>query len=338
MTNNGERFMARVMSLASAAWICLLLLPLTAAGGDAGSANGAADASFGARSTVAVPSGIVVPAPTGRPARSYDPTSILVRFKPAALGNRRALARARVSGTRLRAYRAIAGLEHVRLRAGLDVDEAIAILRRLPYVAYAHRNHVIYIDQQLPNDAFFAEQWSLHNTGQGSLWGIWSPGAPDADIDWPEAWANATGSAALVAVIDTGIDYRHSDLAPNVWQNLAEANGIPGVDDDGNGYVDDVRGWDFVNDDNDPLDGHGHGTHVAGTVAAVANNSNGVTGVMWGGRVMALKVLDDQGFGLLSDAVEALQYAMDQGVRVSNNSWGYSEIGPGEMADHQALY
>jgi subtilisin family serine protease len=109
------------------------------------------------------------------------------------------------------------------------------------------------------------------------------------------------------------------------------------VDDDSNGYVDDVRGWDFANDDNNPLDGHGHGTHVAGTIAAVGNNNTGVAGVMWSGRVMALKILDDSGNGLLSDAVEALQYAVAKGVRVSNNSWGYSEYLPEEEADHNAL-
>ncbi len=324
--------MARATFLTAAAQIFLLCLPLAAAWGDASAGQGEAIPVSNAR-----PSGIVIPAPTGRPTRSFDQTSILVRFKPATLNNRRAAARAQINGTRLRAYSIISGLEHIRLGAGRDVEQALATLRRLPFVAYAHRNHVIYLDQQ-PNDAYFDEQWALHNTGQGSGWDIWFPGTPDANIDWPEAWANATGNGSVVAILDTGIDYRHSDLGPNVWQNAAEVSGIPGVDDDGNGYVDDFRGWDFVNGDNNPLDGHGHGTHVAGTVAALVNNSTGVAGVMWNGQVMALKILDDQGFGLLSDAIAALQYAIDQGVRVSNNSWGYSALGPGNFADHQALY
>lgn len=326
--------MDKVMSFAGfAVPILLAWLPMAAAGADAGARQGAA-----IFASTPPPSGIVVPAPAGRPNQPHDATSILVRFKPVTLQNRRAAVRAQINGTRLRAYSSISGLEHIRLGAGADVAQVLEVLRRLPFVAYAHPNHVIYLNQQPPNDAFFSEQWALNNTGQGSSWGVWSPGTPDADIDWPEAWANAVAGGSVVAILDTGIDYRHSDLAPNVWQNNAEVNGIPGVDDDGNGYIDDNRGWDFVNNDNDPLDGHGHGTHVAGTVAAVVNNSNGVTGVMWSGQVMALKVLDDQGFGLLSDAIEALEYATAHGVRVSNSSWGYSVVGPGELADHQALY
>jgi subtilisin family serine protease len=289
--------------------------------------------------TIAQPAGIALPAPTGRPSRLFDDTSVLVRFKAVAPPNLRAMARAQVHGTRLRAYSIVPGLEHIRLAPGQNVDEALAALRRLPFVAYAHRNPVIHIDQQLPNDPYFAEQWALHNTGQDSSFGVWLAGTPDADIDWPEAWAvPAATSGSVVAILDTGIDYRHSDLAPNVWLNLAELNGTPGVDDDGNGYVDDIRGWDFVNNDNSPLDGNGHGTHVAGTIAAVVNNLNGVAGVMWTGKVMALKILDDAGSGLLSDAVAALEYATAKGVRVANNSWGYSDIAPGEVADHQALH
>ena len=287
---------------------------------------------------MAQPSGVVIPAPTAPPPRPHDGTSVLVRFKPAALQNLRATARAQINGTRLRAYSIVPGLEHIRIGHGLSVEQALAILRRLPFVAYAEPNAVIQADQQLPNDAYFAEQWALHNTGQGSGFGVFAPGTPDADIDWPEAWAHAAGSGAVVAILDTGIDYRHSDLAANVWLNSAEANGSPGVDDDGNGYVDDIRGWDFVNQDNDPLDGHGHGTHVAGIIAAVANNQIGVTGVMWNGQVMALKVLDDSGSGVLSDAIAALEYAVARGVRVANASWGYTDVTAEELGAHQALH
>ncbi len=284
------------------------------------------------------PTGIVIAAPSGRPTRLYDETSVLVRFKAIASPNRRAMARAQIKGTRLRRYSLVAGLEQVRLGPGVTVAQALAILRRLPFVAYAEANPVIAIDQQLPNDPYFDEQWALHNTGQGSGFGVWLPGTPGADIDWPEAWANAAGTGATVAILDTGIDYRHSDLAPNVWLNAAEVNGSAGVDDDGNGYVDDIRGWNFVGNDSDPLDDNGHGSHVAGIVAAVANNHNGVTGLMWNGKVMALKVFDDQGYGVLADAIAALEYAIAKGVRVSNSSWGYSDIAPEELAAHQALY
>ncbi len=286
----------------------------------------------------ATPSGIVIGAPRGRPARPYDETSVLVRFKPVASASNRATARAGIGGTRLRAYKIVGGLEHIRLGHGLTVAQALTILRRLPFVAYAEPNAVIQVDQQLPNDEYFVEQWALHNIGQGSIFGVFEPGTPDADIDWPEAWAHAAGSGAVVAVLDTGVDYRHSDLAANLWENAAEANGSPGIDDDGNGFVDDVGGWDFVNHDNDPLDGHGHGTHVAGIIAAVADNQIGVAGVMWSGRIMPLKVLDDAGSGSLADAIAALEYATAQGVRVANASWGYSDVLPEEQADHQALH
>jgi subtilisin family serine protease len=284
------------------------------------------------------PSGIVVPANTGAAGQAYDDASVLVRFKSSASVSDRASARAQINGSLRRAYHLVSGLEHVALHGGLDVKQAIGILRRLPFVAYAEPNYAIHLNQQVPNDEYFPEQWALHNTGQDSMFGVWLGGTPDADVDWPEAWVAAAGNGAVVAVMDTGIDYRHTDLAANVWENTAEANGVAGVDDDGNGYVDDIRGWDFVNEDNNPLDGHGHGTHVAGTIAAVGHNNKGVTGVMWGGQVMALKIFDDTGAGFLADALEGLQYAVAMGVRISNNSWGYSEILPEEVDDHQALY
>jgi subtilisin family serine protease len=285
------------------------------------------------------PSGIVLPPQTERPARRHDDASILVRFKPSAAPMQRSLARTQVGGARLRGFALVPGLEVIRLGRGWSVDSALEVLRRLPAVAYAHKNLVIHIDQQLPDDQFFAEQWALHNVGQGSLVGVWPPGTPDADIDWPEAWAGAAGgSGAVVAIMDTGIDWQHSDLAPNVWLNAAEAGGSAGVDDDGNGYVDDVRGWDFAHGDNQPLDLHGHGSHVAGIVGAVVDNAIGVSGVMWKGKVMALQVLDDTGYGLISDAVAAVEYAAAKGVRVANASWGYSALLPEELDDHQALY
>jgi subtilisin family serine protease len=281
------------------------------------------------------PPGLVVPAISGG-VRGHDGSSLLVRFNTAASPSDRALARAQVNGTLVRNYHLVQGLEHLQLHGGLSVERAAENLRRLPFVAYAHPNYVI-AAVQLPDDEYFAEQWALHNTGQDSLFGAFAGGTADADVDWPEAWTARIGSGAVVAVLDTGIDYRHTDLQANVWQNAAEAGGSAGIDDDGNGYVDDLRGWDFANNDNGPLDGHGHGTHVAGTIGAVANNTRGVAGVMWNGKVMALKILDDNGYGLLSDAVDALQYAVAQGARVSNNSWGYSEVLPEEEADHNAL-
>ena len=171
------------------------------------------------------------------------------------------------------------------------------------------------------NDPSFGSLWGMHNTGQ-------SGGTPDADIDAPQAWDLARGDGSVVvAVIDTGVDYTHPDLAPNVWRNPGEVAG-DNIDNDGNGYVDDVHGWDFFNDDADPMDDDGHGTHVAGTIAAAGNNSTGVVGVNWNAKVMALKFLGADGTGTLSGALAAVNYATtmhrDHGVnvRVTNNSWG----------------
>jgi subtilisin family serine protease len=173
----------------------------------------------------------------------------------------------------------------------------------------------------LPGDPSFGRLHGLHNTGQ-------TGGLADADIDAPEAWDVTTGSrSVVVGVIDTGIDYRHPDLAANVWTNPREVAGDR-VDNDGNGYVDDVHGWDFANNDADPFDDQGHGTHVAGTIGASGNNGTGVTGVSWQVSIMALKFLDAAGSGTTSAAIAAINYATmmrrNFGVNVvaTNNSWG----------------
>ena len=123
-------------------------------------------------------------------------------------------------------------------------------------------------------------------------------------------------------MIDTGIDYNHEDLKANSWTNEAEANGKPGVDDDNNGLVDDVHGYDFANKDGDPLDGHGHGTHVSGTIGAIHDNGIGVAGVMADVTMVAVKFLSDAGSGTTADAVLAIDYATSLGVDVMSNSWG----------------
>jgi subtilisin family serine protease len=173
----------------------------------------------------------------------------------------------------------------------------------------------------LPNDPSFSRLYGLNNTGQ-------TGGLADADIDAAEAWDVTTGSrSVVVSVIDTGVDYRHPDLAANVWTNPREVAGDR-LDNDGNGYVDDVHGWDFANNDADPFDDQGHGTHVAGTIGAAGNNGTGVTGVNWQVSIMALKFLDASGSGTTSAAIAAINYATkmrrDFGVNIvaTNNSWG----------------
>jgi subtilisin family serine protease len=166
----------------------------------------------------------------------------------------------------------------------------------------------------VPNDTKFSELWGMDNTGQ-------TGGTADADIDAPEAWDTLAGGEVLVAVVDTGVDYNHADLATNIWSNPGEIAGN-GIDDDGNGYIDDTRGWDFANNDNDPFDDNEHGTHVSGTIAAIGDNASGVVGVNRLAKIMPLKFLDAQGGGYTSDAVEAIYYAVDMGARVMNHSWG----------------
>ena len=159
-----------------------------------------------------------------------------------------------------------------------------------------------------PNDTSYASQWALENSA-------------DADIDASQAWDYGTSSSVVVAVIDTGVDYNHVDLEANIWTNTREVAGN-GIDDDGNGYTDDIRGWNFVSNNNNPADDNGHGTHVAGTIGAVGNNGIGIAGVAWSVKVMALKFMDATGSGNLSDAVAAIDYARVNGAKVINASWG----------------
>jgi subtilisin family serine protease len=173
----------------------------------------------------------------------------------------------------------------------------------------------------LSDDPSFGSLWGLNNVGQ-------SGGVFDADIDAPEAWNTTTGSrSVVVAVIDTGVDYTHRDLAANAWQNPGEIAG-DGIDNDRNGFVDDVFGYDFVNRDGDPMDDNGHGTHVAGTIGAVGDNGTGVVGVAWQVSIMGLKFLSGSGSGSTSGAIAAINYATrmrrDFGVNIvaTNNSWG----------------
>ena len=127
-----------------------------------------------------------------------------------------------------------------------------------------------------------------------------------------------------VAVIDTGVDWSHPDLSGQIWVNPGEnCSGCrtDGIDNDHNGYVDDWRGWDFVDNDNNPMDDHGHGTHVAGTIGATGNNGVGVAGVNWNVRIMPVKFLNAQGSGSTADAISAVLYAAQNGADVMNNSW-----------------
>jgi hypothetical protein len=166
-----------------------------------------------------------------------------------------------------------------------------------------------------PSDFDFSLQWALQNTGQ-------TEGEAGADIGALKAWSRETGSRDIVvAVIDTGIDFYHPDLGANLWRNPRE---VPdnGIDDDGNGYIDDVRGYDVVHRDRDPWDDVGHGTHVAGIIGAVGNNQLGVAGIAWQVSLMAVKVFDEDGGAELAHVVEGIRYAVANGAHILNASWG----------------
>jgi subtilisin family serine protease len=203
---------------------------------------------------------------------------------------------------------------------GAGVQDVLGWAARTPGVAYVEPDFVI-ASSRVPNDPSFTQLWGLNNTGQ-------SGGVVDSDIDAPEAWDVTTGSrSVVVAVIDTGIDYTHPDLAANAWRNPGEVAGDR-IDNDGNGFVDDVYGWDFANNDANPMDDEGHGTHVAGTIGAVGDNGSGVIGVNWQVSIMGLKFLGADGSGTTSAAIAAVNYATrmrrDFGINVvaTNNSWG----------------
>jgi thermitase len=203
----------------------------------------------------------------------------------------------------------ISGTKLVSVSPGESVLAAAAALEQHSDVLYAEPNW-IYHTSATPNDARFPELWGLNQ-------------ANDADIDAPEAWDLTTGSSSvIVAVVDSGVAYDHPDLAPNIWANDDPANG---VDDDGNGFVDDTHGWDFVDNDNAPIDENGHGTHVAGTIGARGNNGIGVAGVNWNVSVMPVRAGDAWGRLTDADVADAFAYACRNGARVVNGSFGATE-------------
>jgi subtilisin family serine protease len=166
---------------------------------------------------------------------------------------------------------------------------------------------------RLPNDRDFADQWGLRNLGHFD-------GKAGADVGAPAAWDVTIGGSVPVAVVDTGVSFKHPDLSGNAWANPGDP--VNGADDDGDGFKDDVNGADFLNGDSEPNDDGGHGTHVAGIIGAQGNNSVGITGVNWEAQVMGLKFLDGNGEGNTADAANAIDFAVDHGARVINASWG----------------
>jgi hypothetical protein len=198
-------------------------------------------------------------------------------------------------------------VQRLCLPRGEEVGRAIERLKLDPAVDYAEPNFIIRGEATETDDPYFL---------YGALW-AWD------FIRVPEAWDLTTGTrSVVVAVVDSGIGMDHPDLAANIWANPLEA--LNGLDDDGNGYVDDLHGLDLRNGDTDASDDHGHGTKVAGLIGAVGNNGRGMVGVNWAVQIMPLKVLGADCTGTVADAVQAILYALDKGARVINLSWGLS--------------
>jgi uncharacterized repeat protein (TIGR01451 family) len=273
----------------------------------------------------------------------FVPGEVLVRFRQDTHGGKSATqtnltlsAGTRSIDVRVEPFAVAESVEGLRL-ARVEPEETLAAvdaLNRRPDVLYAEPNY-IWRKAALPNEPRFPELWGLKNTSY-----------PAADIDAEQAWDTTTGSRSIVVgVIDEGVDVNHEDLRDNIWRNNSEAGGASGFDDDGNGYVDDINGWDFYHNDRTVYDGPGtnpdgspvdaHGTHVAGTIGASGNNGKGVAGVNWQVSLLPLKFLGPDGSGSAADAIRAYDYARTmrqrwdasggtQGanIRVLNNSYG----------------
>ncbi|MBI1745343.1 MAG: S8 family serine peptidase [Acidobacteria bacterium] len=248
--------------------------------------------------------------------QEFVPNEVLVQFRP---GTPRLVVDAVNIGARgiiIGTFRGDRDLYHIGVPQGSNLDSVIAYYRRNSNVRYAGRNLIIRQLETIPNDPRFSELWGLKNAGQ-------TGGTPGADIRATFAWDVNTGDPnRVIAVIDTGVDRNHPDLASNIWVNQVEIAADPtcsdGIDHDGNGYPNDCWGWNFSANNNNTLDTNGHGTHVAGTIAAVGNNSIGVTGVMWQAKIMPVKFFP----GTVATAIAGIDYARENGAKISNNSWG----------------
>ena len=236
-----------------------------------------------------------------------------------------------------------ASSEHLMLldlKGELSVAEAMVLMAKDDRVSVVESNDIVRTQvigepkTVEPND-LDASLWGLHNEGQDG-------GTAGIDIGAKTAWETSVGSRTgpIVAVVDTGVDIRHQDLKENIWTNEGEVPG-DGIDNDGNGVIDDVNGYNSAAKSNDPKDDNGHGTHVAGTIGAIGNNGKGITGVNQQARIMPVRFLSEDGSGNTADAIDALVYASRTGARVINNSWGgnkYNQLLFDVIADSPALF
>jgi subtilisin family serine protease len=280
---------------------------------------------------------------------TFAPGEVLVKFRASVSRARENAVHGALSARVIQRIGGGLDIQHVRLPRGLAVSEAVRRYMANPAVEYAEPNYYRF-PTFTPNDTSYTDLWAFNNTGQPHPISdpppVTAMGTSDADMDVQEGWDTEKGDPAVViAVIDSGVDVAHTDLAGNLWHNPGEFGGTPGVDDDGNLKVDDIYGWDTAENDNVLLGpatafGYDHGTHVSGTIAAVTNNAAGVSGVCGGDAgatqpgcaIMVLKFMDDFDtdgdgipdamFGTLAAELAAIAYARAEGAHVINGSYG----------------
>ena len=238
-------------------------------------------------------------------ALNYDhvPDRVFVRFQYADNRSLQQSILDEVGGTILSESKLVPGLFAIEI--DVSVERALNILStKRSSIKYVEPIYTVQAFDTIPNDPMY-----------GDLYGM-------DQINAPQAWDNHVGDQEfIIAVIDTGVDYNHQDLVANMWTNPGEIAGN-GQDDDGNGYIDDVHGYDFYNYDSDPMDGNGHGTHCSGTIGGVGNNGIGVAGVNWRCRIVGAQFLSAGGSGSIQGAIDAVEYCAINEFQVSNNSWG----------------
>lgn len=256
---------------------------------------------------------VLLPQPQKATVLEYAPNEVIVQFKPEVAQNDALMkcisssVHAEIGATVKREFKELPGMQLVTLPDGTTVSEATAFYSQNQFVQNAEPNYIAYATR-MPNDKYFSLEWGLHNTGSAGR----SPATIGVDIRAPKAWDTDIGSrSVIVAVADSGVDYTHPDLVGNIWTN-------PNPDP----YKNDVHGWNFVDDNNDPMDYCMHGTHVAGTIAAIGNNGIGVTGVMWTAQIMPVRWLDADGRGNTADEISAINYASAMGAQIINISAG----------------
>lgn len=273
----------------------------------------------------------------------YREGELIVRFKTGLVKGSSLKVHASIGAAVKKRSAFVPSLELVKLPEGLSVQKAITLYMADPGVEHAEPNYIRKLSA-VPQDTLFGQQWALSNTGE------FAGGTAGADIDATGAWDITSGSSSvIIAVIDTGVDYNHPDLVGNIWTG-GESNCTDGIDNDVNGLIDDCRGWNFFDNNNTPMDDHGHGTHVAGIIGAVGNNFTGIAGVMWHVNIMPLRFIgfhedpeecggDTNFCGDVFDEIEAIQYAISKGARIINASFGentFSEDERDAIADADA--